>query len=218
MSKVRVEAFGVSIDGYSSAPGQSLEHPFGPGGLRVMEWVFPTRYFAQMHGEGAGGEVGVDDTKAEEGFANVGAWILGRNMFAPSRGPWTDDGWKGWWGPNPPYHVATFILTHHKREPLVMEGGTTFYFVTDGIHSALEQAKKAAGAKDVRIGGGATTVRQYLDAGLVDVVNLAISPVLLGAGDSIYAGVDLAQRGYEVTRHAWGERAMHVTLTKKKKA
>ena len=214
MSKVRVANFAISLDGYSSAPGQSQQDPFGPGGLRVMEWFFPTASFQQMQGK-PGGETGIDNDVSVRSMTGMGAWILGRNMFAHSRGPWTDDGWKGWWGKNPPYHCPTFILTHHARDPIEMEGGTTFFFVTDGIRSALEQAKRAAGGKDVRIGGGATTVRQYLEAGLVDEADLVLSPVLLGAGESIFAGVDLAKAGYEVSRHRMGERALHVTLTKK---
>jgi len=214
MSKVRVANFAISIDGYSSAPGQSQKDPFGPGGMRVMEWFFPTESFQKMQGK-PGGETGIDNDFSLRSMTGMGAWILGRNMFAHSRGPWTDDGWKGWWGKNPPYHVPTFILTHHKRDPIEMEGGTTFYFVTDGIASALEQAQKAAGDKDIRIGGGATTVRQYLQAGLVDEMHLVQSGVLLGAGESIFAGADLRGLGYECVERVVGERAVHLIVRRR---
>lgn len=214
MSKVRVANFAISIDGYSSAPGQSLQDPFGPGGLRVMEWFFPTESFQKMQKK-PGGETGVDNDFSVRSMTGMGAWILGRNMYAPSRGPWTDDGWKGWWGPNPPYHVPTFILTHHQRDPIEMEGGTTFIFVTDGIESALRQARAAAGTKDIRIGGGATTVRQYLQARLIDELHLVQSPVFLGAGESIFAGTDLHALGYEVTERVAGERATHLIINRK---
>lgn len=214
MSKVRVANFAISLDGCSSAPGQTKEEPFGPGGLRVMEWFFPTASFQQMQGK-PGGETGVDNDFSLRSMSGMGAWILGRNMFGPIRGPWPDDHWKGWWGKNPPYHVPTFVLTHHPREPIEMEGGTTFIFVTDGIASALRQAKAAAGEKDIRIGGGATTVRQYLQAGLVDELHLVQSPVLLGAGESIFAGIDLHRLGYEVTERVPGERATHLIVRKR---
>jgi dihydrofolate reductase len=174
MSKVRVQCFGVSLDGYGAGPDQSLENPLGVRGPEMMAWFFPTRVFQTMHGGAADGETGVDNSMAEDSFRNVGAWILGRNMFGPVRGPWPDESWKGWWGDEPPYHVPTFVLTHHARKPLQMKGGTTFHFVTDGIQSALEQARKAAGSKDVRIGGGVSTVRQYLKAGLIDELHLAL--------------------------------------------
>ena len=214
MSKVRVANFAISLDGYSSAPGQTREEPFGPGGLRVMEWFFPTDIFQKMQGK-PGGETGIDNDFSIRSMTGMGAWILGRNMFGPIRGPWPDDSWKGWWGPNPPYHVPTFVLTHHARAPITMEGGTVFHFVTDGIHSALEQARKAAGGKDIRIGGGAATVRQYLQAGLIDELHLAQSGVLLGGGDSIFAGVDLHALGYECVERVAGERATHLILTKR---
>ena len=196
MSKVRVANFAISLDGYSSAPGQTKEEPFGPGGLRVMEWFFPTDSFQRMQGK-PGGETGIDNEFSVRSMTGMGAWILGRNMFGPVRGPWPDDTWKGWWGKNPPYHVPTFVLTHHPRAPIEMEGGTTFIFVTDGIASALRQAKEAAGDKDLRIGGGATTVRQFLQARLVDELHLAQSPVLLGAGESIFACTHLHQLAYD---------------------
>ena len=214
MSIVRVANFAISIDGYSSAPGQTLEDPFGPGGLRVMEWFFPTESFQKMQKK-PGGETGVDNDFSKRSMAGMGAWILGRNMFGPIRGPWPDDSWKGWWGPNPPYHVPTFVLTHHPRPSITMEGGTVFHFVTDGIESALRQAKAAAGTKDIRIGGGAATVRQYLQARLVDELHLVQSPVLLGKGDSIFAGTDLDALGYECVERVAGERATHLVIRRR---
>jgi dihydrofolate reductase len=221
MSKVRVNGFSISLDGYGAGPGQDLDNPMGIGGMGLHEWVLGTKTFQQMHGDMAGdligdrpAKAGVDDDFAARGVENLGAWILGRNMFAPSRGAWTDDGWKGWWGANPPYHVPVFVLTHHAREPITMEGGTTFYFVTDGIEAALKRAKEAAQGKDVRLGGGAATIRQYLSAGLVDELHLAISPVLLGRGEHLLAGIDTAGLGYKCTEHAASDKAMHVVLTK----
>ncbi len=213
MPQVRVASFGLSVDGFSAGPGQSLEHPLGIGGPSLMQWLFPTRTFQAMHGAG-GGETGVDDDFAARGFANVGAWILGRHMFGPVRGPWPDGSWKGWWGPNPPYHTPVFVLTHHPRDPLEMDGGTTFHFVTGGIHAALDAAKAAAGARDVRIGGGAATVRQYLKAGLVDEIHLALSPVVLGRGEALLAGIDLTALGFTCTEHAASGRATHVVLSR----
>ena len=214
MPKVKVACFGLSIDGFGAGPHQSLENPLGIGGPAMMQWFFPTRTFQQMHGGGDDGETGVDDDFAVRSFANVGAWILGRNMFGPVRGPWPDDSWKGWWGDTPPYHVPAFVLTHHVRAPLEMRGGTTFHFVTEGIHAALEAAKKAAGDRDVRIGGGVDTVRQYLQAGLVDELHLALSPTLLGQGESLLAGIDLAALGFKCTEHVASARTMHVVLSK----
>ena len=202
-----------SIDAFSAGPRQSLEDPLGVGGTSLMAWFFPTRTFQQTHSDG-GGERGIDDDFAARGFANVGARILGRSMFGPVRGPWPDDSWKGWWGEEPPYHVPVFVLTHHTRESLVMQGGTTFHFVTDGIHAALDAAKKAAGNRDVRIGGGADTVRQYLQAGLVDEVHLALSPTLLGQGEALLAGIDLTALGFKCTEHVTLRHAMHVVLSK----
>ncbi|WP_415908348.1 dihydrofolate reductase family protein [Oleiharenicola sp. Vm1] len=213
MSKLRVHCFSLSIDGFGAGPDQSLEHPLGVGGKGLHEWFFPTRFFQKMIGAGDG-TTGVDNELAERGFEGVGAWILGRNMFAPSRGAWRDEQWKGWWGDNPPYHTPVFILTHHPRPPIPMAGGTTFYFVTDGIHAALQQARAAAGGRDVRIGGGVATVRQYLQAGLIDELHLAISPVLLGRGESLLAGLDLPQLGYRVTQHTPTPAATHVVLTR----
>jgi len=213
MPRLRVLAFSVSLDGFSAGPDQSLENPLGVMGTEIMDWVFPTRAFQTMQG-GAGGETGVDNRMAEQGFANVGAWILGRNMFGPVRGPWPDEQWKGWWGDEPPYHVPVFVLTHHARAPIPMAGGTTFHFVTEGIHAALEQAMAAAGGRDVRIGGGVSTVRQYLRARLVDEMTLAARPVLLGAGESLLQDLDLRALGYGVAESVAGERATHVVIRK----
>jgi dihydrofolate reductase len=213
MTKLRVDCFSVSIDGYGAGPDQALEHPMGLGGMALHEWVFPTRFFQAMIGKD-GGTTGIDEDFAARGMAGIGAWILGRNMFGPIRGSWTDDAWKGWWGDNPPYHTPVFVLTHHARPPIEMEGGTTFHFVTDGIHAALERAREAAGTRDVRVGGGTATIRQYLEAGLIDSMHLVISPVLLGAGENLLAGLDLAQLGYRCSEHVSSEAAMHVVLTK----
>lgn len=215
MPKLRVQSFGVSLDGYGAGPEQSLQHPLGVRGPELMQWFMPTRLWRSMQGQD-GGETGVDNEMAERGFAGIGAWILGRNMFAPTRGPWTDDGWKGWWGEEPPYHVPVFVLTHHAREALEMAGGTTFHFVTDGIHAALEQAMAAAGGRDVRLGGGAASIREYLVAGLVDELHLAVSPVLLGDGERLFHGIDLPGLGYEVNDYVAGERAAHMLLRKRR--
>ena len=212
--KVRVQSFGVSLDGYGAGPNQSLENPLGERGPEIMDWFLETRVWRSMHGQ-EGGETGVDNAMAEQGFANVGAWILGRNMFGPIRGPWPDESWKGWWGAEPPYHVPVFVLTHHPRRPLSMEGGTEFRFVTEGIHAALEQARTAAGGRDVRLGGGVSTVRQYLSAGLVDELHLAVRPVLLGQGEHLLQNLDLPALGYRCSRHVAGERAMHVFIDKR---
>jgi len=206
-----VQSFGVSLDGFSAGVRQDLQNPLGVRGPEIMQWFFPTRVFCRMHGQGDG-ETGVDNRMAEEGFENVGAWILGRNMFGPVRGPWPDESWRGWWGEAPPYHVPAFVLTHHARGPLAMKGGTTFHFVTDGIRSALQQAKAAAGDRDVRIGGGVSTIRQYLQAGLIDDLHLAMRPVLLGEGEPLFAGLDLRALGYECVESIAGERATHVRL------
>ncbi len=215
MSKLRVQSFGVSLDGFGAGPNQSLENPLGVRGPELMEWFFPTRVFGQMHGQG-GGETGTDNAMAEQGFAGIGAWILGRNMFGPVRGPWPDESWRGWWGEEPPYHVPVFVLTHYPRAPLKMAGGTEFRFVTEGIHAALEQAKAAAGGRDVRLGGGVGTVRQYLQAGLVDELHLAVRPVLLGTGEHLWHGIDMHALGYECTKYVPGERAVHVFLSKRR--
>jgi len=217
MSRVRVAAFSLSIDGYGAGPDQSLEHPLGVGGMALHEWAVATRTFRQMHG-GEGGSTGVDEAYAARSFAGVGAWILGRNMFGPVRGPWPDESWKGWWGTNPPYHVPVFVLTHHARAPLEMEGGTTFHFVTDGIEAALERAREAAAGADVRVGGGVQTIRQYLRAGLIDEMHLAISPVALGRGEALFAGIDLPALGFERTEHASTDKTMHVVLGRSRRA
>jgi dihydrofolate reductase len=214
MSKLRVASFGLSIDGFGAGPDQDLQNPLGVGGLTLMDWVFHTRAWRRMHGEEAG-EAGVDHQVIEESFAGIGAWILGRNMFGPVRGPWLDDSWKGWWGDEPPYHTPVFVLTHYPRSPLRMAGGTEFRFVTEGIEAALEQAKAAAGGLDVRLGGGVATVRQYLRAGLIDEVHLAIPPVLLGSGEHLMKDLDLLALGYECTHARTGERANHVYLSKR---
>ncbi|HUL96450.1 MAG TPA: dihydrofolate reductase family protein [Usitatibacter sp.] len=212
--KLCVRSFAVSIDGYSAGADQDLQNPLGVRGPELMEWFFNTRMWREMHGQ-SGGETGVDNKVAGQGFENLGAWILGRNMFGPVRGPWPDESWKGWWGEEPPYRVPTFVLTHHARAPIEMKGGTTFHFVTDGIESALAKARAAAGEKDVRLGGGVSTVRQYLRARLVDEMHLAVRPVVLGRGENLFEGLDLRELGYEVARHVAGERAMHVFLRKR---
>jgi dihydrofolate reductase len=213
--KLRVNSFSVSLDGYGAGPAQSLDNPLGVGGERLHDWMFGTRTFQRMHSGGEGGSTGVDDEFAVRGFANIGAWILGRNMFGPVRGAWPDERWRGWWGDNPPYHCEVFVLTHHARQSFVMEGGTTFHFVTDGIHEALERARAAAGGRDVRLGGGVATIRQYLRAGLIDELHLAFAPVMLGAGEALFNGIDVVKLGYEVTEHAATPSAMHVVLTKR---
>ena len=214
MAKVRVQSFGLSLDGYSAGPNQDLQHPLGVNGLEIMDWFLQTRVWRDMHGQG-GGETGVDNAMAEQGFNGIGAWILGRNMFGPVRGPWPDESWKGWWGEEPPYHVPAFVLTHYPRPALEMKGGTTFHFVIDGIHAALERAKAAAGNRDVRVGGGVATVRQYLQARLIDELHLALRPVLLGAGEALFAGLDLRALGYECVKSVAGERATHIFLRKR---
>jgi dihydrofolate reductase len=213
MSRLRVHSIGVSLDGFGAGPGQDLEHPLGVGGEALHQWAFATRTFQEIHGK-SGGATGVDDDFMARGFAGIGAWIIGRNMFGPVRGPWLDDAWKGWWGESPPYHVPVFVLTHHARASLAMSGGTTFHFVTGGIHEALERAKEAAGALDVRLGGGAATIRQYLQAGLVDEMHVVITPVLLGSGETLFGGIDLLRLGYRCTEHATAPGTMHVVLTK----
>jgi dihydrofolate reductase len=214
MSKIRVQTFAVSIDGYSAGPNQDLSNPLGVRGPELMDWFFHTRSFRQMHGQ-PGGETGTDNKIAEQGFQNLGAWILGRNMFGPIRGSWPDLSWKGWWGDEPPYHTAVFVLTHHARPALSMKGGTEFHFVTEGIHAALQRAKDAANGRDIRIGGGVATIRQFLQARLIDEIHLAVRPVLLGSGENLFAGLDLSALGYEPVNHIAGERAMHVFLRKR---
>jgi dihydrofolate reductase len=211
MSRVRVACFGVSIDGYGAGPDQDREHPLGVGGERLHRTFVATRTFRAMLGQ-EGGTTGVDDDFARRGIENLGAWILGRNMFSPMRGPWLDDTWRGWWGDDPPYHVPVFVLTHHPRASFEMKGGTTFHFVTEGPEEALRRAKEAAGGKDVRIGGGAATIRQYLQRRLVDEVHLVISPVLLGRGEHLLSGIDLVALGYRVNEHVAGDGTTHVVI------
>ena len=213
MGKVRVAGFSISIDGFGAGIEQSLQNPLGKRGPEMFQWFFGTRTFRAMQGA-SGGSEGTDEAYAERSMAGFGAFILGRNMFGPVRGPWTDEAWKGWWGDNPPYHAPTFVLTHYPRDPIVMEGGTTFRFVTDGIRDALDQARAAAGGKDVKIGGGVSTVRQYLEAGLIDEMHFAIAPVVLGQGEAIFAGLDLPALGFKVTEHVATELATHVVLAR----
>jgi dihydrofolate reductase len=213
MSRVRVHCFAVSIDGYGAGPGQDLANPIGAGGMALHDWVFATRSFKRMHGS-EGGTTGIDDAFAARGFTNIGAWILGRNMFGPIRGPWPDAGWKGWWGANPPYHTPVFVLTHHPRPSVSMDGGTVFHFVTDGIHAALTRAREAADGRDIRIGGGVATIRQYLREGLIDELHLAIAPVLLGSGEHLLSGIDLPKHGYHLSEHVATDNATHLVLTK----
>ncbi len=213
MSKLRVHCFGISLDGFGAGPNQDIDNPLGIGGVNLHQWFFPTRTFQKMFGSGDG-TIGIDNDMAERGFDRIGAWILGRNMFAPNRGAWTDDQWKGWWGDNPPYHNQVFILTHYPRASIQMDGGTTFHFVTDGIHAALKRARDAAAGLDVRLGGGTATIRQYLQAGLIDQLHIAISPAVLGNGESLFAGLDLLKLGYKCTEHVTSPAAMHVVLTK----
>ena len=212
---LRVHAFSISLDGFGAGPRQDAEHPLGVGGIALHEWVVPTRTFRQMHG-GEGGSTGVDDQFAARGFQGIGAWIMGRNMFGPIRGPWPDETWRGWWGENPPYHTPVFVLTRNARAPLNMQGNTEFRFVTGGIHQALEEAMAAADGKDVRLGGGVSTIRQYLEAKLVDQVHLAIAPMMLGSGEHLLTGIDLPALGYECTEHVPTAAATHVVLTRRK--
>jgi dihydrofolate reductase len=213
MSKVVVQCVGVSLDGYSAGPDQTKETPLGVGGVELMEWMFPTKTFTEMQRK-EGGETGVDNEFVAASMSGKGAWILGRNMFGPVRGPWPDDEWKGWWGDEPPYHVPTFVLTHYPRDPVEMKGGTTFYFITDGIESALEKAQAVAGDNDIRIGGGAETIRQYLQALLIDELHLVQRPVILGAGESLFEGLNIRELGYNVVKNVQGERGVHVIIDK----
>jgi dihydrofolate reductase len=221
MTRLRVNGFSISIDGYGAGPDQGLAAPLGVGGEELHEWIVGTRTFKALYGDAAAaaaGRTGIDDDFAARAMANLGAWILGRNMFGPVRGPWPDDAWKGWWGESPPYHVPVFVLTHHARAPITMEDGTTFHFVTDGIHAALERARAAAGGKDIRIGGGAATIRQYLAAGLIDELHLAIAPRLLGRGEHLLADIDTVSLGYACTEHVATEYATHVVLTRTRRS
>jgi dihydrofolate reductase len=213
MSKVRVNCFSVSVDGYAAGPGQNLENPLGVRGTELHQWFYPTATFQRMFADGQG-TTGVDDDFARRGGENVGAWILGRNMFGPVRGAWPDESWQGWWGENPPYHTPVFVLTHHPRPSLQMAGGTIFHFVTDGAEAALERAKQAAGDRDVRIGGGAATIRQYLRAGAIDELHLAISPILLGGGEHLLSGIDLPKLGYRISEHVPSPAVTHLVLSR----
>ena len=212
MSRLRVASYSISLDGYGAGPSQSVKEPLGVGGEELHGWLVESRMFKELYGK-EGGSTGVDNDFAVRGFENLGAWIMGRNMFGPVRGPWPDDNWRGWWGKNPPYHVPVFVLTHHARAPLAMEGGTVFHFVTGGIHEALERAREAAGEKDIRIGGGASTIRQYLEARLIDEMHVAIAPVLLGGGEQLFGGLDLPALGYRSTLTP-GEQAAHFMVEK----
>lgn len=213
MPKLRVHAFSISLDGYSAGPNQDLDNPIGVGGLPVFGWQFATRSHHRMHG-GTGGETGLDDDLVARGFEGIGAWIIGRNMFGPVRGPWLDDDWKGWWGENPPYHVPVFVLTHHARASIAMQGGTEFHFVTDGIEAARARAFDAANGADVRLGGGVATMQQYLRAGLVDEMHVAVSPVLIGSGERLFEGLDLPRLGYRVSEVLASPAATHVMIRK----
>ena len=214
MTKLRVNSFSISLDGFGAGPNQDLDNPLGVGGEALHEWIVPTSTFQQMQGN-EGGKTGVDDDFAARGLKNLGAWILGRNMFGPVRGDWPDDTWKGWWGDNPPYHVPVFVLTHHARPSIEMDGGTTFHFATEGIHATLQQATDAANGQDVRLGGGVATIRQYLEAGLIDEMHLAVSPILLGSGEHLLAGIDLLALGYACTEHVATEDATHFVVTRR---
>jgi len=223
MSRLRVNAFGISIDGYGAGPDQDLDNPMGVGGMDLHNWVLGTKTFQTMSADFAGsligdrvGREGVDDDFAARGFENIGAWVMGRNMFGPIRGPWPDDSWKGWWGSNPPYHTPVFVLTHHPRPSVTMQGGTTFHFVTNGIDAALKRATEAAGGKDIRLGGGVATIRQYFSAGLIDEIHLALSPVLLGSGEHLFAGIDAMKLGYDCTEHVATSQATHMVLVKRR--
>ena len=213
MSKLRVSSFSISLDGFGAGPNQDLENPLGVGGKDLHKWIFGTQTFQKLFGDSVG-STGIDNDFAVRGFENIGAWILGRNMFGPIRGAWADQEWKGWWGNNPPYHTPVFVLTHHSRAPIEMEGGTTFYFVTDGTASALKKAKEAAKGKDIRVGGGVATIREYLKAGLIDEMHLAISPVLLGSGEHLLQGIDLKKSSYRCIEHVPTETATHVVIGK----
>lgn len=218
MTRVRVESFTISLDGFGAGPDQDINNPLGVGGSELHQWAFPTRTFQRALFGNDGGTTGVDEDFAARGFRNIGAWILGRNMFGPVRGGWPDMGWKGWWGDNPPYHVPVFILTHHARPPIEMEGGTTFYFVTGGIDEALDRAREAAAGQDVRIGGGPNTIQQYLRQGLIDELHIAIVPVLLGRGERLFEGVDMRASGYDCISQVASENATHVVLRHQRSA
>jgi dihydrofolate reductase len=213
MPKLRVHNFAISLDGYGAGPRQDLDDPLGVGGEALHSWYVATRTFQRTFGN-EGGTTGADDDLAARGFAGIGAFIMGRNMFGPVRGPWPDEDWKGWWGANPPYHAPVFVLTNHARAPVVMEGGTTFNFVTQGIQAALRNATEAAGGRDVQLMGGASTIREYLRAALIDEMHFAISPILLGSGEHLFVGIDAPKLGYRCTEHVTTANATHVILTR----
>ena len=214
-SKLRVQSFTISLDGYGAGPNQTIDTPLGVGGEALHGWMVSTRTFKQLFGR-EGGETGPDDDFAKRGFENLGAWILGRNMFGPVRGDWPDETWKGWWGDEPPYHVPVFVLTHYARAPITMQGGTVFHFVADGIEAALDRARDAAKGRDIRLGGGVATIREYLQAGLVDEMHVAISPIMLGSGEHLFAGIDLPKLGYTVAEHLQTPKATHIVLKKQR--
>lgn len=213
MSRLLVNGFSISLDGYGAGPKQDLANPLGIGGMELHQWAIATRSFRKIHGQD-GGTTGIDDDFIARGFENIGAWIIGRNMFGPVRGPWPDDAWKGWWGDNPPYHAPVFVLTNHARASIEMSGGTIFHFVADGIHAAFSRAIDAAKGQDVRLGGGVATIRQYLRAGLIDEMHLAMSPILLGAGENLLEGIDAAKLGYQCIKHISTDKASHFVITK----
>jgi dihydrofolate reductase len=213
MARLLARGFSISLDGYGAGPSQSLENPLGVGGEGLHDWLVHTRTFKRMHG-GQGGDTGIDEDFAARGVAGIGPWIIGRNMFGPIRGPWPDESWRGWWGENPPYHTPVFVLTHHKRPPLEMKGGTVFHFVTEGIHAALERARAAAGRQDIRLGGGVAAIRQYLQSRLVDEIHLAVSPILLGSGEQLLAGLDLPATGYRCTECVPSAKAVHYVIAR----
>lgn len=213
MTKIRVAGFGVSLDGFSAGVEQSINDPLGKRGPELFQWFFPTRTFREMHGE-HGGDTGLDDTFARRSMEGFGAFILGRNMFGPIRGAWPDEQWKGWWGDNPPYHAPTFVLTHYARAPIEMLGGTTFHFVTEGVEAALARAREVARGKDIKIGGGVATVRQFVRAGHVDEIHLAVAPVVLGQGEALFTGIDFRALGYRTVEQVATERATHIVLAR----
>ena len=213
MPKLRVHNFAISLDGYAAGPGQDLENPLGVGGPLLHEWVFETESGRQMIGT-VGGTTDIDNAFLARRTEGIGATIMGRNMFGPIRGGWGDDQWKGWWGDDPPYHHQVFVLTHHAHEPIPMEGGTTFNFVTDGIEAALERAFDAAGGEDVIVGGGASTIQQYLRAGLIDEMHIAIVPVLLGSGERLFDNLDGGPEGLECVELTCSPAVTHVRLAR----
>lgn len=216
VSRLLVKSFAISIDGYGAGANQDLQNPLGVRGPDLMDWLVHTDMWRQMHGHDDG-EAGIDNTMAQQGFDGIGAWIIGRNMFGPVRGPWPDDSWKGWWDDEPPYRVPVFVLTHHPRATLRMKGGTEFRFDGGDIHAVLDQAKAAANGRDVRLGGGVATIRQFLRVGLIDELHLAQRPILMGSGEHLFHGIDLQALGYACTEHVAGERATHVFVRRRER-